>query len=98
MSDLDELAKKRRTDEIFKLIEKNYVVTILDKWKRISVKFCGPKGTPYEDGTWTVEVTFSENYPTTLPSISFKNKVRLNLCLLHFFCSTIISHIYVSLI
>jgi ubiquitin-conjugating enzyme E2 B len=39
----------------------------------------GPKGTPFEDGTFKLVVEFSEEYPNKLPTVErFLSKMFLN--------------------
>ena len=39
------------------------------------VKVSGPAGTPYEGGTFVVEIDFSDNYPFKCPNMKFITKI-----------------------
>ena len=42
------------------------------KW---DAKVQGPVDSPYEDGTFTVELDFTDNYPFKAPKVLFKTKI-----------------------
>ena len=43
--------------------------------KDIEVLYYGPDKTPYENGTFKIQVKFSSNYPFHAPSVHFKTKI-----------------------
>jgi ubiquitin-conjugating enzyme E2 H len=69
-------AGKRRLDtDVIKLIESKLEVNILGGLNHFSVKFHGPKDTPYEDGVWRIRVLLPDDYPFKSPSIGFMNRI-----------------------
>lgn len=69
-------AGKRRMDtDVIRLIESNHQVTIMNGLNEFSVKFYGPKDTPYENGVWRVRVDLPDKYPFKSPSIGFMNRI-----------------------
>lgn len=44
----------------------------LFKW---NLTLVGPEGTPYEDGTFFVELNFPSNYPLSPPKVKFTSKI-----------------------
>jgi ubiquitin-conjugating enzyme E2 H len=70
------VAGKRRLDtDVIKLIECKLDVQILGGLNHFSVKFFGPKDTPYEDGVWKIRVHLPDEYPFKSPSIGFINRI-----------------------
>ncbi|CAM6107967.1 unnamed protein product [Calypogeia fissa] len=67
---------KRRETDIMKLMMSDYKVeTVNDRLDEILVEFRGPKGSPYQGGTWKVRVRMPKDYPFKYPSINFVNKI-----------------------
>ncbi|KAI3384738.1 hypothetical protein SNEBB_004691 [Seison nebaliae] len=67
--------KKRMDSDVMRLIEKGHEVDILTGIHEFSVKFIGPKSTPYEGGVWKIRVDLPDRYPFKSPSIGFLNKI-----------------------
>jgi ubiquitin-conjugating enzyme E2 H len=63
--------------DMMKLMMSDFEVEITDgdSADDFCVKFCGPKETPYEGGTWRVQVTLPTEYPYKSPSIGFLNRL-----------------------
>jgi ubiquitin-conjugating enzyme E2 H len=70
-------SKKRMEKDVMKLLLSEYDVTLKEenKMSDFSVVFLGPKGSPYEDGVWMVNVHLPEQYPYKSPSIGFTNTI-----------------------
>ncbi|RLN20208.1 hypothetical protein BBJ28_00002559 [Nothophytophthora sp. Chile5] len=68
---------KRRETDVMKLMMSDYEVHLTDETKTndMDVKFCGPKDTPYEGGSWKIHVTLPKDYPFKSPSIGFVNRI-----------------------
>jgi len=67
---------KRRETDLMKLMMSNFQVTMSnDSVNEFVVKFCGPKDSPYEGGSWKVRVELPPTYPYKSPSIGFVNKI-----------------------
>ena len=68
---------KRREMDVMKLMMSDYEIHIHDgdNTNEFSVKFPGPKDTPYEGGIWKVRVVIPEGYPYKSPSIGFLNTI-----------------------
>jgi len=59
-----------------KLMMNDYdVVMDDDSSNEFTVKFKGPKDSPYEGGSWKVHVELPPGYPYKSPSIGFANKI-----------------------
>jgi ubiquitin-conjugating enzyme E2 H len=59
-----------------KLMMSEYEVTMPgDSMTEFTVKFIGPKDSPYEGGIWRVRVELPQAYPYKSPSIGFENKI-----------------------
>lgn len=68
---------KRRHMDMMKLMMSDFDVKMSEgaNANDFCVKFCGPKETPYEGGTWKVHVTLPSDYPYKSPSIGFMNRL-----------------------
>lgn len=68
---------RRQKADVLKLINSKYEVEFSDdsKMHDFFIKFCGPKGTLYEDGLWTLHVILPPEYPYKSPSIGFMNRI-----------------------
>lgn len=69
--------KKRMEKDVMKLILSEYQVLLKDedKMNEFSVIFKGPPDSPYEKGSWQVDVLLPDQYPYKSPSIGFTNKI-----------------------
>ncbi len=52
--------------------EVNFQGEDMTKW---DAKIQGPEGSPYEAGTFLLELDFSDNYPFKAPKVLFKTKI-----------------------
>jgi len=67
---------KRKETDLMKLMMSDYEVTMADdSVTEFTVKFRGPKESPYEGGAWRVRVELPPTYPYKSPSIGFVNKL-----------------------
>jgi len=68
---------KRRDTDMMKLMMSDFDVLVTDENNAYDfvVKFQGPQNTPYEGGTWRVNVLLPKEYPFKSPSIGFINKI-----------------------
>jgi ubiquitin-conjugating enzyme E2 H len=67
---------RRRETDVMKLMMSEYEVTMPgDSMTEFTVKFIGPKESPYEGGIWRVRVELPQAYPYKSPSIGFENKI-----------------------
>eukprot|EP00735_Rhodelphis_limneticus_P011807 TRINITY_DN4958_c0_g1::TRINITY_DN4958_c0_g1_i1::g.16727::m.16727 TRINITY_DN4958_c0_g1::TRINITY_DN4958_c0_g1_i1::g.16727 ORF type:complete len:210 (+),score=21.87,sp/P42749/UBC5_ARATH/70.79/5e-84,UQ_con/PF00179.21/2.6e-37 TRINITY_DN4958_c0_g1_i1:76-630(+) len=68
---------KRREMDVMKLMMSNYEVTMNndDDVSEFTVKFQGPKDSPYFGGVWRVNVELPDAYPYKSPSIGFVNRI-----------------------
>lgn len=70
------LTRKRKERDIAKLMQKNYKIEKQEtNSDTFEIAFDGPKGTPYEGGSWKIRVYLPEGYPYKSPSIGFINKI-----------------------
>jgi ubiquitin-conjugating enzyme E2 H len=61
--------------DVIKLIESKHEVCILGGLNEFTVRFHGPKGTPYDGGVWKIRVEIPDKYPFKSPSIGFMNRI-----------------------
>jgi ubiquitin-protein ligase len=76
---MNKLAKKRILNDLKELQKEiknsNFVINELKESKEIQkcqVVLKGPIDTPYENGLFLLEITFSDNYPFKAPNVYFK--------------------------
>ena len=53
-------------------VDVSYQGEEISKW---DVKINGPVGSPYEAGTFLIELDFTDNYPFKAPKVLFKTKI-----------------------
>ncbi|KAG0436073.1 Ubiquitin-conjugating enzyme E2-23 kDa [Dictyocoela muelleri] len=66
--------KRSLNDELAKLYSHNHKLEIKSK-TQLLVYIPGPKDSFYKDGTFTILITLSPEYPFKSPSIGFKTKI-----------------------
>eukprot|EP01084_Bolivina_argentea_P316801 549209_1 len=68
---------KRRDSDVIKLMMSDFHVEVPDEasCKNVIVHFTGPEGTPYEGGTFRVQVTLPNDFPYSSPSIGFQTQI-----------------------
>ncbi|KCV71397.1 ubiquitin-conjugating enzyme E2 H [Fonticula alba] len=67
---------KRIKQDVLKLMMTDYEVTLAnDNLRDMTVKFHGPKDTPFAGGVWMVHVHLPDTYPYKSPSIGFRNRI-----------------------
>lgn len=69
-------SKRRIETDVMKLLMSDHEVELInDSMQEFSIKFHGPKDTPYSGGVWRLHVELPDNYPYKSPSIGFVNKI-----------------------
>ena len=71
-SELDQIRKNEA------LLLSQHGMTIVPNTDNMSMwyaTFKGPKNTPYEEGTYKVQITFPDSYPFQAPQIVFETKI-----------------------
>ncbi|EAN80338.1 ubiquitin-conjugating enzyme E2, putative [Trypanosoma equiperdum] len=68
-------SSRRKEMDFMKLMNGPRKVHPSDSVSEFWVEFCGPEGTPYEDGVWYIHVQLPAEYPFKSPSIGFSNRI-----------------------
>lgn len=68
-------SSRRREMDLIKLMNGPRKVYPSNTVSEFWVEFCGPEGTPYEDGMWYIHVLLPVEYPFKSPSIGFSNRI-----------------------
>ena len=63
-----------KNDAILSLIEGD-ISTINNDYKHLRVCFKGPKGTPYENGIYYFDIVLKDDYPSSMPLVTFMTKI-----------------------
>ncbi|KAL0233767.1 hypothetical protein PCE1_002273 [Barthelona sp. PCE] len=70
MSGTNSIKARRILLDIFDLQKGGFTI-LTQSTKKVKCEFQGPDETPYENAIFHIEVSFSDNYPLTSPSVSF---------------------------